>query len=212
MPAHEQSHRMEAVTGVLLEAYIGSTGSVEWTRVKLGVDGRRIDALAFDHDVAWLDRLLSPLDAETFDLLQPPGRARAIVTGTRTAPSAGVLRHLPAVLCPVEGVLPGIRDLVDAIATAPLRAFVEGVFSRRDVHNAFWTLPGSIAHHHAHAGGLAMHSLEVAEDIATQSSLTRTERDLGIAAALLHDIGKVGATTALASPVQRRRWAMSCWD
>lgn len=36
-----------------------------------------------------------------------------------------------------------------------------------------------------------MHSLEVAEDIATQSSLTRAERDLGIAAALLHDIGKV---------------------
>lgn len=191
MPMHEHPHRLEAVTGVLLEARVGSTDGVDWTRVKLGVGGRCIQAIAFDDDVAWLGRLLSPLGAETFDLLHPPGLSQPVVTGVRPARSPGVLRHLPPALCPVAGTVPGIRDLVDSIATAPLRAFVDGVFARRDVHDAFWMLPASIAHHHAHAGGLAAHSLEVAADIATQSTLTRTERDLGIAAALLHDIGKV---------------------
>lgn len=45
------------------------------------------------------------------------------------------------------------------------------------------------------AGGLAVHSLEVASDLASHGDLSEVERDLGIAGALLHDIGKVWSYT-----------------
>src|SRR3546814_7913564 len=56
-------------------------------------------------------------------------------------------------------------------------------------------MPASAKHHHARPGGLAVHSLEVAEDLAGHIGLSDTERDLGVAGALLHDIGKVWSYT-----------------
>jgi 3'-5' exoribonuclease len=49
--------------------------------------------------------------------------------------------------------------------------------------------------HHSVPGGLAVHSLQVAGDLACHRDLSDLERDLGIAGALLHDIGKVWSYT-----------------
>src|SRR3546814_20034640 len=56
-------------------------------------------------------------------------------------------------------------------------------------------MPASAKHHHARPGGLPVHSLEVAEDLAGHIGLSDTERDLGVAGALLPDIGKVWSYT-----------------
>src|SRR5690606_4491837 len=69
------------------------------------------------------------------------------------------------------------------------------VFVRRDVAQRYWKMPASWQHHHAFPGGLAQHSLEVAQVMERQGSLSRQERELGIAGALLHDIGKVWSYT-----------------
>lgn len=206
MQPHEHMPRMQAVRGVLLSASIATEGGTELTELHLGIDGRRVEAIAFGHDVKWLDRFCAPLSEETYDLLKVSNLARPIATRTRPCADSALLRHIPTCQCPVAGVVAGTRDLVGAIEAEPLRAFVESVFARRDVHDRYWTLPASMAHHHSFEGGLAAHSLEVAADIATQSTLTGTERDLGIAAALLHDIGKVWSYDG--KQMTRAAWAM----
>lgn len=105
------------------------------------------------------------------------------------------LRFLPASLCPVKGVVAGTIELIRQIDSTPLRCIVERVFLRRDVTASFWTMPASARHHHAVPGGLALHSLEVAQDLARHGALTECERDLCIAAGLLHDVGKVWSYT-----------------
>lgn len=99
--------------------------------------------------------------------------------------------HLPDSLCPIPGTLSGIADLVAQVSTPPLQRFLVSVFARRDVTPDFWTMPAAATYHHARRGGLAQHSLEVALDLSMSRGLTSHERDLGIAGALLHDIGKV---------------------
>jgi hypothetical protein len=77
------------------------------------------------------------------------------------------------------------------IRSVSLRRFLSDVFSIPVVYRNFWTCPASQKHHHAYAGGLADHSVEMAEDMAAVARLTETERELGIVYALLHDIGKL---------------------
>jgi hypothetical protein len=92
--------------------------------------------------------------------------------------------------------LPEARALIGEIEADPLRLFVHRVFEDREIFSRFWTLPASARHHHAYPGGLAEHSVEVAQDISSQGQITGSERDLALAGALLHDIGKVWGYTA----------------
>ena len=123
-------------------------------------------------------------------------RGRAIIMSIEEIWVPGGLAHFPDDLCPVNGVVSDIKVLVDRIATVPLHEFVCDVLQRRDVFNHFWVTPASARHHHAFPGGLASHSLQVARDLAGHSTLTQMERDLGVAGALFHDIGKIWSYTA----------------
>lgn len=105
------------------------------------------------------------------------------------------LSLLPPHICPIDGVHAGTIHLVRQIATLPLRSLVERALRDREVCDRFWKMPASARHHHAFPGGLALHSLQVADDLAGQSCLEGHERDLCIAAGLLHDIGKVWSYT-----------------
>lgn len=105
------------------------------------------------------------------------------------------LRFLPEALCPIRGVVEDTMDLIHQIEADPLRRMVERVFLRRDVTRQYWRMSAAWQHHHAFPGGLALHSLEVAQDLEGQTTLAGHERDLCIAAGLLHDIGKVWAYT-----------------
>ena len=87
------------------------------------------------------------------------------------------------------------KKLIGRIEAYALCNFMRAVLADRTIHANFWTMPASARHHHAQPGGLALHSVEVAEDMAAQGQLTDTERDLGIAAGFLHDIGKVWSYT-----------------
>ena len=183
------------VSAVLLDARsVKGTGG-PCVRLQLASEGQRVEAIGFDSDEEWLDRLSGPLASQVFDLMTLSGQGRDAVVGIRDDHLYPALWHLPADLCPVDGVLPGVQGLIHDIQAAPLKTFLLDVFARRDMHQIFWTMPASIRHHHAYPGGLAAHSLEVATDIAQHVGLTDIERDLGIAAALLHDVGKVWAYT-----------------
>ena len=96
-----------------------------------------------------------------------------------------------ASLCPIVGVVAQIRELIQGIESWPLRRFVLAALTQPDAATGFWLAPASIGHHHSHPGGLAQHSLEVAVMVANSTALPTSDRDLGIALALLHDYGKI---------------------
>lgn len=151
---------------------------------------------------ALLDGLLSqPLTVHEFSLLDWTGRTKdigvipAVVINTEWRGRLNALEFLQPSVCPIKSVFADTLALVDDLQTEPLRRLIRSVFLDREVQARYWTMPASARHHHAHAGGLAEHSLEVAQDIATQAQLTGIERDLGIVGGLLHDIGKVWAYT-----------------
>lgn len=110
-------------------------------------------------------------------------------------PDNDALYQLPTDICPVEGVFTEVLELIGTISITPLYQMLERVFQQREVVDRYWLAPASARHHHAFPGGLATHSLEVARDLSGQSSLKEHERELCVAAGLLHDIGKLWSYT-----------------
>lgn len=195
MAKHDSFPTVTPVSAVLLDARRVSGGGSPYVQLDLAAEGQRVAAISFDSDEEWLDRLSGPLTSQVFDLMALPGQKRDAVVGIGDDHLYPALWHLPADLCPVEGVLPAVQALIHDVQAAPLKTFLLDVFARRDMHKLFWTAPASIRHHHAYPGGLAVHSMEVATDIAQHVGLSDIERDLGTTAGLLHDVGKVWAYT-----------------
>lgn len=99
--------------------------------------------------------------------------------------------HLSDDLCPIQGVVTQTKDLIASIQSTPLRQMLFAALTQPEAALGYWTTPASLCDHHRYAGGLAHHSLEMATMVATSSGLEETDRDAGIALALLHDYGKI---------------------
>jgi Putative helicase len=131
------------------------------------------------------------------------------LTGTEACATVPWLK----VVCP-EWVLDteALRDLNRAIDSlrAPFAQLVHNVFCNDVDTRAFLRVPGSLAHHHAEAGGLLVHTVEVVRNV---ERLLRPEHQIDrdvlitgwrqlpwpaakivdagqITAAILHDVGK----------------------
>ncbi len=102
-----------------------------------------------------------------------------------------LLQLIPETVCPIEGVVGQVCFLIEDIQHPALRQFVSDALSLNEAFPCFWTCPASIRDHHAYAGGLAKHSLEVATMVASATAMPVEQRDIGIAFALLHDFGKI---------------------
>lgn len=98
---------------------------------------------------------------------------------------------LPAGVRDREEMLSELRALVKRVREPRLRAVVRAVFGAPGFIDRFVACPGGTGRHHAYIGGLLEHTLAVAtlcESLAT--AYDRVDRDLLMAAALLHDVGK----------------------
>lgn len=147
--------------------------------------------------VTWLPQ--ATLDTETVQIgLVTTVDARGdapeeplVLTHWQAGDPEAVFDVLPASFCPITGTVTQVCELVRALHSADLRRLMASVFTMPDVFRGYWTAPASRAHHHDYAGGLAQHSLEVAVLAGVARELEPWERDLLVAYALLHDIGKV---------------------
>lgn len=188
------ARRAAPKVGVILSASYGNHHQQPRT-VRIGLEEGIIDAIAFN--APWLDKALElPLTAWVLRLAKVDDCARLpILLGLEEDVVLNGWSLLPDAACPVAGTVHRIKEFVAGVKAIPLRTFLTNVFQRRDVTNAFWTMPASGRDHHRCPGGLAVHSMEVARDLSTHLGLSDLERDLGVAGALLHDIGKVWSYT-----------------
>ncbi|MBC7324974.1 MAG: HD domain-containing protein, partial [Moorella sp. (in: Bacteria)] len=85
-----------------------------------------------------------------------------------------------------------LHQLIISLANPYLKALLSLLFSEQDFYAAFCLTPAAKQYHHALLGGLLVHSVTVA---AAADSIAKdypqADRDLLVAGAILHDIGKV---------------------
>lgn len=102
------------------------------------------------------------------------------------------IQFLPRRTLPRPELAARLQGFIEHCRPVPLQQFLVTAFSDLAFSRSFLSLPASQAHHHAYPGGLAEHSLEVAETI--RAILTHEEPsmvDLTSVAGLLHDVGKI---------------------
>ena len=110
----------------------------------------------------------------------PVDRARLIPSSQRTTDE--MRRH--------------VRRLVESIENADLRGFLRRFFDEPEISTAYFEAPAGKQWHHAYLGGLAEHSLTMAEILLKMSEFyPNANRDLLVAGALLHDVGKIRELT-----------------
>jgi 3'-5' exoribonuclease len=81
---------------------------------------------------------------------------------------------------------------IEEVRDPRLRTLVDAFFGDEEFLERFCALPGAKALHHAHVGGLLEHTVGVVEILRTVCDIHQElDRDLVIAGALLHDIGKI---------------------
>ena len=86
-----------------------------------------------------------------------------------------------------------LLGFVEKIENSKLKDFVKSIFTEPGIESKFRVHPAAIEIHHNWVGGLLEHTLETAKYCELTSQLfPGLDRDLLIAGALLHDIGKLG--------------------
>jgi len=91
-----------------------------------------------------------------------------------------------------------LAALVASVRSPSLRSLLQRALDpAREPGATFVVVPAAVRNHHAYRHGLLEHSLIVAEAAAAVAErLTNVNRDLTVAGALLHDIGKVRSYSA----------------
>ena len=98
---------------------------------------------------------------------------------------------LPTTPKDIEAMFLEIKKLISELKEKNLRCLLEIFFNNEDFAERFKTSPASLKIHQAYVGGLLEHTLNVANIVKYSTSLYEVDRDLAIAGAILHDIGKM---------------------
>jgi 3'-5' exoribonuclease len=127
-----------------------------------------------------------PIDAAEFAVPTPPPPEAPVPQPPRTIPSVEAKSPDGA------RVVSQIRELVERVDNAHVKALLLAFLDDPEVARGLPVAPAGKAIHHAYRGGLAEHILSVmrlSQRIADHYPVL--DRDLLLAGALLHDIGKV---------------------
>ena len=85
-----------------------------------------------------------------------------------------------------------LREIIESVSKQPIKCILNSLFFNDEEFMARFTLwPAAVKHHHAYAGGLLEHTIGVARIcIMTAGNYSAADKDILIAGALIHDIGK----------------------
>ncbi len=89
-----------------------------------------------------------------------------------------------------------LKTLINSVKTISLKMLLEQVF-QGEFLEMFYKTPAGMKVHHAYLGGLLQHTVDVVELACVMADKTpNVDKDLIIAGALLHDVGKVQEISA----------------
>lgn len=121
--------------------------------------------------------------------------ARQLVLGEVRPLEAGEYELSDFVRCsarPREEMLEELGAALEEIRSPHLRGLLEDIFGDEEFRARFAEAPGAAKLHHAYVGGLLEHTLAVVELCKTAAAThPGLNRDLLLAGALLHDVGKL---------------------
>jgi 3'-5' exoribonuclease len=168
----------------------------ECTVLTLGNASGSIDSAPFwgveQQQVAGLER--GQVAQVIGEVGQYRGRRQLAITSIRVLPRESVDRRQ---LLPTVGESDSYWKKLDewrgAIAGQKLRRTLDLFFEDATFRARFEECPASVSGHHAAIGGLLKHVCEVAHIARAIGKTCRADRDLLLAGALLHDIGKLEA-------------------
>ena len=150
---------------------------------------------------AWDESVMRALYLPDYSLIRIDGQVRwhnqcwridlVRVEVLQTIPVEQGFQLLPQSLCPIPGLLQQLAGVVAQIQLPALRTFVQRVLADSSLSFPFICIPASLRHHHHQPGGLLRHSLECVWLLSQHREFSREEYELGLVAALFHDIGKV---------------------
>lgn len=108
-------------------------------------------------------------------------------------PERDVQSFLPVSRSDIHKLRAKLEQIRLSITDEHLIAVLASVFQTPGVYDAYTSFPAGKQVHHAYVGGLLEHSLEVVEfcELAVRLYPGMFNRDLLVAGALLHDIGKI---------------------
>ncbi|PPK72522.1 putative helicase [Methylobacter tundripaludum] len=126
---------------------------------------------------------------------QLAGKACCLIKNWQVIPAPYPLEMLDQLYCITEQpeTLDRLWGIIQRIPVPILRSWLSDLFANTQLSLPFAQVPASHNHHHSHAGGLLLHSVECAEwveQVATRT-LNPKEAALSVIAALLHDFGKI---------------------
>lgn len=102
-----------------------------------------------------------------------------------------IVRLIPRSLCPLPWLMPFLEALLGHLKNVALRQFLSDVLYDDGIAFPFVSCPASLGYHHNYPGGLLRHSIECAQMIERYQEFSPEKKELGIVAALFHDIGKI---------------------
>ncbi len=127
------------------------------------------------------------------------GQAQLVVGSFRTVEAAEVEMEafLPATPKDPAELEKKLKALIKSVKDQPLGALLEAFFGDADFAARFRRSPAASDYHHAYVGGLLEHTVSVAGSAAgAAEEHEELDRDLLVAGALLHDLGKVWELSA----------------
>lgn len=84
-----------------------------------------------------------------------------------------------------------LKDLIDSLIDPDIKNLLQEVFNG-NLYQEYKVNPAGMSYHHAYIGGLLEHSIDVAQlALAMSVQVGNVDKDVVIAGALLHDIGKL---------------------
>ena len=122
------------------------------------------------------------------------GRVQLKVRGiTRLDPdSVDLEEYLPASPRDRGEMLARVRELIDSMQTSALRSLLIARLDDKSFREQFSRSPAAKTIHHAYLGGLLEHTLSVMElAVQVSSHYAYLDRDLLLAGAFFHDVGKI---------------------
>jgi len=84
-----------------------------------------------------------------------------------------------------------LKTLRAKMKNPALSTFIDEVLKEDHIAVPFYSAPASLKHHHNFPGGLLVHSVETAKIVSRFKEVGSDTEELGIVAALFHDIGKI---------------------